>query len=68
MYGGANLWGTHVPRSFREQDIGDGLIEVVAIFGSMHVGQIKGGLRQSARRIAQGSSIRVGSSCCIPTA
>eukprot|EP00052_Salpingoeca_macrocollata_P008449 m.67002 g.67002 ORF g.67002 m.67002 type:complete len:783 (-) comp16599_c0_seq2:52-2400(-) len=57
MYGGSNLWGTQQGKQYEAQHIGDKLFEVVGIYGSLHVGQIKGGLRQSARRIAQGSSL-----------
>jgi len=59
MYGGTNLWGTQTSRRFQTQHIGDGLIEVVGIYGSLHVGQIKGGFRQHAKRIAQGAHIKL---------
>lgn len=57
MYGGSNLWGTQNSRRFENQHIGDGLIEVVGIYSSVHIAQVRGGLRQHAKRLAQGSKI-----------
>uniref|UniRef100_A0A915HJM3 Diacylglycerol kinase n=1 Tax=Romanomermis culicivorax TaxID=13658 RepID=A0A915HJM3_ROMCU len=39
--------------NFRLQSIGDGLIEIVGIESAMSVGQVKAGLRESGRRLAQ---------------
>lgn len=66
MYGGTNLWGTRVPANFKPQNSGDGLIEIVAVFGSAHVGQIKGGLRGSAHRIKQGSVVKITTKSALP--
>eukprot|EP00051_Salpingoeca_urceolata_P029887 m.7556 g.7556 ORF g.7556 m.7556 type:complete len:834 (-) comp2974_c0_seq1:448-2949(-) len=57
MYGGSNLWGVQKSKRFADQHIGDQLIEVVGIYGALHAAQVKGGLRQSAKRIAQGRHI-----------
>lgn len=38
MYGGADLWGTpSKDEYFSPQDMGDGKLEVVGLYGSMHV-------------------------------
>ncbi|XP_064470994.1 diacylglycerol kinase 1-like isoform X2 [Ornithodoros turicata] len=39
------------------QDIGDRLIEVIGLESSMHMGQVKAGLRASGRRLAQCTSV-----------
>lgn len=49
--------GPTVDLNTAEQDIGDKLIEVVGLENLMHVGQVKAGLRASARRLAQCSSV-----------
>jgi len=38
-------------------DIGDKLIEVIGLENSLHMGQVRTGLRASGRRLAQCSSI-----------
>lgn len=38
---------------YRNPDMGDKLIEVVGIESAMYVGQVKAGLRGSARRLSQ---------------
>ena len=35
MYGGSDLWGSREDASFKLQNPGDGLIEVVGIYGSV---------------------------------
>ncbi|XP_042144552.1 diacylglycerol kinase beta isoform X2 [Ixodes scapularis] len=39
------------------QDIGDRMIEVIGLESSMHMGQVKAGLRASGRRLAQCTSV-----------
>lgn len=65
MYGGSNLWGTKDTGKWRPQMMDDGLFEVVGLYGAFHVGQVKGGLRQSAKRLAQGSNIQVSPPCFV---
>uniref|UniRef100_A0A8D0GY71 Diacylglycerol kinase n=1 Tax=Sphenodon punctatus TaxID=8508 RepID=A0A8D0GY71_SPHPU len=55
---GADLWGSDNDNRFEKPRIDDGLLEVVAVTGVVHMGQVQGGLR-SGIRIAQGSYFRV---------
>ncbi|EEB18661.1 Diacylglycerol kinase beta, putative [Pediculus humanus corporis] len=48
---------TSVDLSLAYQDIGDGLIEVIGLESSLHMGQVRTGLRASGRRLAQCSHI-----------
>ncbi len=42
---------------FDVSDVGDKLIEVVGLEGAIHAGQIRAGIRSSARRLAQCSQV-----------
>ncbi|KAK6634341.1 hypothetical protein RUM43_011741 [Polyplax serrata] len=48
---------TSVDLSLAYQDIGDGLIEVIGLESSLHMGQVRTGLRASGRRLAQCSNV-----------
>lgn len=50
--GGSDLWGRGPPSRWREQTVDDGVLEVVAIDSTAHMGLIKSGLG-SVHRIAQ---------------
>eukprot|EP00053_Salpingoeca_punica_P024199 m.12543 g.12543 ORF g.12543 m.12543 type:complete len:751 (-) comp6399_c0_seq1:575-2827(-) len=66
MYGGTNLWGNKSSKKYTDQHIGDQLLEIVGIYSSLHVGQIKGGLRQSAKRLGQGANIKIRTKTVLP--
>jgi diacylglycerol kinase (ATP) len=61
MYGGADLWGTPSKNDtkFGQQDMGDGRLEVVGLYSSVHVGRLTTGISSGAHRICQGSVIRI---------
>ena len=53
---GANLWGSFSESKFDEQRMDDGLIEVVGVSGTFHLGSSAVGLSEGVR-IAQGASL-----------
>ncbi|PAA60718.1 hypothetical protein BOX15_Mlig025479g2, partial [Macrostomum lignano] len=58
VYGGRSLWSDRPGhRQFARQDMGDGLLEVVALKGAVHAGLVAGGFPSSGRRLAQCSEI-----------
>ncbi|KAI3382819.1 hypothetical protein SNEBB_010537 [Seison nebaliae] len=62
--GGANLWGTSNSTStdgqqrFNVPALSDGMLEVVGLYGIVHMGQIYSGMRNGIR-LAQGSHIKI---------
>ena len=60
MYAGTNLWGYPAEGSgFKQQHMGDGLVEVIGLVSSAHLAQLKVGLRQSGKRLAQGKQVEI---------
>ncbi|RNF19827.1 diacylglycerol kinase-like protein [Trypanosoma conorhini] len=55
--GGAVLWEDHKGR-FLAPDVGDGLLEVTALYGVWHAAGVKMGIRK-ARKVAQGARLRI---------
>jgi len=56
--GGADLWGHNVSNRWAEQNIGDGIFEVIGIRGAFHLGQIQGKMAKGVK-IAQGNKIEI---------
>jgi len=55
---GLNMWGNEIPHGTRKQSIEDGLVEVVGVEGSAHIGQIQTGFSQCIK-IAQGRVVKI---------
>eukprot|EP01117_Protostelium_nocturnum_P004948 TRINITY_DN1791_c1_g1_i1.p1 TRINITY_DN1791_c1_g1~~TRINITY_DN1791_c1_g1_i1.p1 ORF type:complete len:460 (+),score=181.80 TRINITY_DN1791_c1_g1_i1:109-1488(+) len=64
--GGANMWGSSKSKRFQPQSTSDGLIEVVAIDSSFHLGAIKSKL-SSGKRLGQGKKVEMKLNVKIPT-
>eukprot|EP00127_Corallochytrium_limacisporum_P005773 Clim_evm152s210 gene=Clim_evmTU152s210 len=59
MYGGVDMWGTPSKENrFGPQSVDDGMIEVVGIMGSAHLGSVQVGVGKRYR-VAQGSKISI---------
>ena len=56
---GANPWGQEKDEQFTKPTHYDGNLEVIAVTGVVHLGQIQSGLR-SAIRVAQGGHVSFG--------
>ncbi|KAK9785856.1 hypothetical protein WJX73_007544 [Symbiochloris irregularis] len=67
--GGVNLWASSAAspsrRRFAPQSFSDGLLEVVAVFGSWHLGQLQVGLSR-AIRLAQCHALTITASQALP--
>jgi len=64
--GGVVMWGSNFEDGFEGQAFNDGLLEVVGINGTWHLGKLQAGVSKGAHRIAQGSSISITSQCELP--
>ncbi|XP_041458971.1 diacylglycerol kinase beta-like isoform X3 [Lytechinus variegatus] len=53
------LTQSNIDLMFARQSIGDKLLEVVGLEGSLHVGQVKAGIRSSGRRLGQCQTVTI---------
>jgi len=56
--GGMDLWGARAKDVFTAPDLADRKIEVLTVEGTMHIGQVRMGLRRG-HRVAQASEIHI---------
>lgn len=64
--GGVQPWNGEHRGTWRTQAIDDGLLEVVSLRGTLHLGQLQVGLGKGAHRLAQGTSILLRTSVDLP--